>query len=153
MTTAREVRLYHRLQLAAHSAMKHADRQMKAAVDMTTAQVSVLAVVSRGGEVAQRTVAAELGINESAVTPMVRRLEVLGHLTRTADARDRRARLLKLTPQGERALTVAGTAFAEVNKAIEDELTPAEIRRTADVLTRLLAAFDAPRAPPRRERL
>ena len=142
MTTARDVRLYHRLQLAAHALAKHADRRMQEALGMSTAQVAVLSVVAGGGGVSQREVARALGINESAVTGMVGRLERLGCLARHRHAEDRRSHVLELTAAGRRALAASGRAFAPVNERIESVLTSAELEVVAGALARLSAAFD-----------
>ena len=139
--SAREVRLYHRLQLGAHAAQKYSDRTVREATGFTTAQLSVLTVVSTERPVTQRDVAGALGINESAVTAMVTRLEVRGCLRRTPHADDGRVWLLELTAAGRRALTAGRDAFTAVNEVIERSLTATEIAACADALERLEAAF------------
>ena len=148
MTSARELRLYHRLQLSAHAMAKHSDRHMQLAVGMSTAQVAVLSVVAAGASVPQRDVARALGVNESAVTGMVGRLERAGLLSRHRHARDGRSHALELTTEGRRALARSARAFASVNEAIEETLSSGEMAVVADALERLTAAFDgAPSRP------
>lgn len=132
---AHEERLYHRLQLAAHLARKHADRAVAAATGLTVAQVAVLNVVAAGQGVTQRDVAAALGINESAVTAMVRRLVDAEFLTRTAA--DGRTRKLTLTGQGTSALAKSRRAFAPVNALLAGGLTGDEVRELAARLEEL----------------
>jgi DNA-binding MarR family transcriptional regulator len=139
--SAREVRLYHRLQIGAHAAGKYSDRAIKEATGLTTAQLSVLTVVSTERPVTQRDIAGALGVNESAVTTMVTRLEARGCLRREPHADDGRAWLLQLTAEGRRALTVGREAFTAVNEVIEQTLTAREIAACADALERLEAAF------------
>jgi MarR family transcriptional regulator, organic hydroperoxide resistance regulator len=136
--TARDVRLYHRLQLAAHTVAKYSDQQLRDAVGLTTAQVAVLSVVAGAEEVSQREVARELGVNESAVTGMVARLERAGLLARSANERDRRAWILQLTIEGKAALRRAARAFTRVNEALEEALDPAEVADTAAHLDRIV---------------
>lgn len=112
---------------------------------MTTAQVSVMAVVSAGSTVTQRDVAGALGVNESAVTAMVQRLEGLGCVRREQHPDDARAWTLHLTDDGQAALTTAQRSFAPVNQLIEETLSTGEIAALADALGRLAAAFDAHR--------
>ena len=145
MTGARELRLYHRLQLAAHAMAKHSDRRMQQAVGMSTAQVAVLSVVAAGAPVAQRDVARALGVNESAVTGMVGRLERAGLLDRHRHAVDGRSHALELTTAGRRALTSSARAFSAVNETIEATLSGAEVEVVAAALERLTVAFDGAR--------
>ena len=103
MSTKRPVsqtRLYWRLQLAAHYLQKRADRDLVKRAGITTAQSGVLAVIARGKNVTQKQVASALGLNESAVTAMVRRLLSLGYIDRKVSETDARARLLSLTQRG-----------------------------------------------------
>ena len=139
--SAREVRLYHRLQIGAHAAQKYADRAVKEATGLTTAQLSVLTVVSTETPVTQRDIASALGVNESAVTAMVTRLEARGCLRRKPHAGDGRVWLLELTAAGRRALTAGREAFSAVNEVIEETLTAREIAACAGALERLQAAF------------
>ncbi len=148
MTSARELRLYHRLQLAAHAMAKDSDRRMQQAAGMSTAQVAVLSVVAGGDAVPQRDVARALGVNESAVTGMVGRLERAGLLRRDRHAIDGRSHALELTAAGRQALTRSARAFTSVNETIEATLSGAEVEVVAGALERLAAAFDTSRDQP-----
>jgi MarR family transcriptional regulator, organic hydroperoxide resistance regulator len=138
---ARDQRLYHRAQLAAHAMKKAADRQLTAAAGITTSQAAVLAVTATDPPVLQTHVAARLGLNESAITAMVTRLTTLGHLRRDRSDADGRAWVLRLTDRGRRCLARADTAFSTVNRTIDATLTAEEVDRLADYLTRLRQAF------------
>ena len=94
--TAASLRLYARLQSAAHLVKKAADRALIDAAGVTTAQAAVLAVVAAAEKSdatgpTQKTVAAALALNESAMTAMVSRLIVLHYLKRERNRDDRRA--------------------------------------------------------------
>ena len=142
MTSARELRLYHRLQLAAHAMAKDSDRRMQQAAGMSTAQVAVLSVVAGRDAVTQREVARALGVNESAVTGMVGRLERAGLLRRDRHGIDGRSHALELTAAGRQALTRSARAFTSVNGTIETTLSSAEMEVVAGALERLTVAFD-----------
>ena len=139
--SASKSRLYHRLQLAAHRLQKSADRAVLAAAEITTAQAAVLMLVA-GGAVSQREVATQLGLNESAVTAMARRLLGMGLLERARDATDARAWQLRLSDDGRAALKRVDLPFRRINQTIESVLSPEEIALFADYLRRMATAFD-----------
>jgi DNA-binding MarR family transcriptional regulator len=138
---ASTLRIYHRLQVAAHAVQKVADRVVGDAAELTTAQTAVLSVVAAGDDVTQRQVAVALRLNESAMTAMVSRLLGLGLLDRVRSKTDSRAWSLRLSKTGRASLTAARGAFGTVNARIEDTLAPREIKQLADLLDRLTAAF------------
>lgn len=139
--SASKSRLYHRLQLAAHRLQKSADRAVLAAAEITTAQAAVLTLVA-GGAVSQREVATQLGLNESAVTAMARRLLGMGLLERVRDEDDARAWQLRLSDNGRTALKRIELPFRRINQTIETVLSPEEITHFADYLRRIAATFD-----------
>ena len=139
--SASKSRLYHRLQLAAHRLQKSADRAVLAAAEITTAQAAVLMLVA-GGAVSQREVATQLGLNESAVTAMARRLLGMGLLERVRDEDDARAWQLRLSDDGRTALKRIELPFRRINQTIETVLSPEEITHFADYLRRIAATFE-----------
>lgn len=146
MTAASRLRLYSKLQSAAHGVRKAADRALLNAAGATTAQAAVLTVVAAGRNTepngpTQKTVADALDLNESAVTAMTAKLIALGYLTREKDPGDRRAWRLALTPQGEAALERIRTPFAGINAAMEDALGTDDLEALAGALERLAQAF------------
>jgi DNA-binding MarR family transcriptional regulator len=142
--SASKLRIYHRLQIAAHTMRKSADRTLLDAAGVTVAQAAVLAIVSAGANVTQRDVASALRLNESAVAAMVSRLMNLRLLQRTQSQNDSRAWSLHLTERGAAARTAAQRHFATINSGIESALTVTEIDRLAHFLDRLTEAFTAP---------
>jgi DNA-binding MarR family transcriptional regulator len=139
--SASKSRLFHRLQLAAHRLQKSADRAVLAAADITVAQAAVLTLVA-GGAVTQREVATQLGLNESAVTAMARRLLSMGLIERVRDKADARAWHLRLTGDGRAALKRVEPPFKRINQTIESVLSPEEIAHFADYLRRIAVTFD-----------
>jgi DNA-binding MarR family transcriptional regulator len=144
---ASKLRLYHRLQIAAHALRKAADRTVLDAAGISVAQAAVLTVAASGPNVTQRDVAKALRLNESAVTTMVPRLLKLGLLERTPNANDSRAWRLSPTDSGEAALQASRKAFAPVNARIESELSEIEIEQLAGLLDRITEAFEERRDP------
>lgn len=140
--SASKHRVYHRLQLAAHRLRKKADRALGDAVGLTTAQAAVLAVLDRSGGVSQRTIARELGLNESALTPMIARLVRMELVDRVRDETDVRAWRLELSPTGREVLEATKAPFGTVNAVLDRELDEAEIERLVVYLNRIVDALE-----------
>ena len=138
---ASKLRLYYRLQVAAHAVQKAADRVVSAAAQVTTAQAAVLTIVAAGSGVTQRDVAIALHLNESAVTAMVLRLVKLGLLERVRSPDDPRAWHLSLSKRGRTALAASRAAFASINGRIEGQFSQQEIARFVGYLNRLTLTF------------
>lgn len=117
------------------------DSALAATIGLTTAQVSVLSVLTNAGPSAQARVAAELKIRAGAVTPMVTRLLARGLITRTRDQQDSRMWILELTPSGSEMVSRSRAPFAKVNEVIDAALDPDEIEKLAGMLARLSDAF------------
>ena len=141
--SARKLRLFHRLQLAAHHIQKSSDKEIKTAVDLTTSQAAVLSVLANGEGHTQRDIAKALGQNESAVTSMVNRLLKAGYLNRKRNPADTRAWNLQLNSNGRTALQATRQPFGKINRIIENELSKEEVSQLADYLERLSSAFRA----------
>jgi len=137
--SASSVRIYHRLQITAHELKKVADRAVSD-FGVTTAQLAVMALIDAEGQATQREVASELGVNESAVTAMVRRLHALGFVARSHDEADARVRRLELTEEGRDMLAAAGTPFARINAAIDAVLSEDDLELLAETLDRVRGA-------------
>ncbi len=139
--SASKLRLYWRLQLAAHYLKKRADNELLAEAKITTAQIGVLTVIANGSDVTQKNVAVALGLNESAVTAMIKRLTGMSLVVRRQSERDARAKILQLTDAGRHVMQTIRPPFAEINERIETVLTDQEIDSLADYLTKLTDAF------------
>lgn len=139
--TAHQLRVYHRLQLAAHLVKKQADRTVLAASGLTVTQISVLNSVDSLHNPTQREIAELLGVNEAAIAEMVKRLAASGRLRRSRSRSDRRAWTLALTDTGRRALSAARPAFTPINTAIDNGLTPSQIQTLVRSLDRLIEQF------------
>lgn len=142
MSQAREQRLFHLLQVAAHRLKTELDRRTDDVAGLTAAQAAVLAVVARDGGATQKSVADQLRQQESAITAMAGRLIKAGFLERRPHPDDGRAWLLSVTPAGDAAMTrFRGPmdAFnAKITQAVGGE---AEVARLAAAL-RALADLD-----------
>ena len=123
--------------------MKAADRASLEAAGITTAQAAMLTVTQAGEPITQRSIADQLGLNESAVTQMTARLMKLGLIERTRDAEDARAWRLSLTGAGRAALERLRAPFARINAALDAALGDEDAATLAATLVRIAKAFPA----------
>tara|TARA_R110000868_G_scaffold20217_2_gene85796 strand:+ start:11872 stop:12300 length:429 start_codon:yes stop_codon:yes gene_type:complete len=139
---ASKLRVYARLQRAAHLLSKAADRELLSVAGITTAQAAVLAVISENDAQTQKFIANALSLNESAVVAMAGRLEGLGLLSRTRSADDGRAWVISLTAKGKRTLSQVAKPFAAINTKIEAAVSPDDLAAFAGILDRLRKQFE-----------
>ncbi|TXS42627.1 MarR family winged helix-turn-helix transcriptional regulator [Streptomyces sp. OR43] len=103
------------------------------------ALICLLDAERNGTEATAGRLGAELGLNSAGTTSLIDRLERLGHLTRTRDARDRRRVLLSVTPQ---AVDLGWAAFGPVIGSAEALLRGFDAAEVAAV-RRFLLGFHA----------
>lgn len=139
--SASKLRVYHKLKIAAHRLQTEADSALHQASGMSTAQAAVMAVVARSKDATQRSVAEQLGINESAMTAMTTRLIGLGLVERMRNRTDARAWRLTLTPEGRAAMNRTARPFDAINARIEKICSAEELAILADILDRIGAEF------------
>ena len=139
--SASKRRLYWQLQLAAHFMQKQADRGLIKDSGITTAQFGVLSVIANGDEVTQKDVATRLGLNQSAITAMVRRLMKMGFVDRMGSRTDGRTKILSLTKEGQAIFKNTSSPFRKINQQIEATLDSEEIELFADSLEKITDAF------------
>jgi DNA-binding MarR family transcriptional regulator len=110
-----------------------------AELGVTSQQASVLFMVASGKCVLAAELAREYGIDASAVTRLVDRLEKRGLLKRVRSSEDRRAVRLALTPEGEAIAARMPAIFTSVTEMLSQGLTPEEIGFLKSMLRRVLA--------------
>lgn len=120
--SAKNLRFYSRLQIAAHVLKKQSDRRLLGIAGVTTAQISALAIIASEETTTQSKLATELGLNDSAITAMVRRFIDLKMVERLRDDSDGRAWLLKLTKLGSDTVEKAHTTTDETSAKIDELL-------------------------------
>lgn len=112
-----------------------------AAAGVDPSAYPVLAWVEAWGPVRTTDLAEQVGLDVSTVSRKIADLEDAGFVARRADADDRRAHLLEITPRGRRALTrIRGVRRAHLDQALAS-WSPAEIQALADTLARFSSAL------------
>jgi DNA-binding MarR family transcriptional regulator len=119
----------------AHSRMGRAC----AAVDVSPGVLKTLFHLQPGGEVAMRDLADYWGCDASYVTAMTDALEERGLVERRPHPKDRRIKMIALTPKGVRARERAAEVLYDPPASFA-ALTAAEQRQLRDLLRKLAAA-------------
>jgi len=118
------------------------DRELQSKTKVSTAQVGVLTVILKGKNVTQKDVANTLGLNESAITAMVKKLVSMKYIERHRNNTDARAYTLKLTQLGKNVQMNSRPPFKKINSQIEYILNNDEIANLADYLQRSTNEFE-----------
>jgi MarR family transcriptional regulator, organic hydroperoxide resistance regulator len=143
-----------RLIWAVDHGLHRASGRMESSLGITGPQRFALRLVGRFPGVTCGQIADALEVHPSTVTGILNRLERRGLLTRRADARDSRRRVLMLTARGL-ALNVdpAGTIEGAVERVLK-KLPPEQLASAATVLEAIASALAqaAPDAPRRKRR-
>src|SRR5262245_346403 len=114
---------------------------------ITPAQLGVLVTLSHvTGEpgIDQNGVAARLGIERARVSQLLDEIDALGLVDRRVNGADRRARLLSLTPRGERLRAQLQPASIANQMRALASLTPQERELLLDLLVRVVESNSKP---------
>jgi DNA-binding MarR family transcriptional regulator len=80
------------------------------------------------------------GLTKQAVGEAVAELERLGYLERVPDPKDRRAKIIKVTPRGLEAVVTGRRLFAEIERAWAEELGVELLAGLREAAERIAAA-------------
>lgn len=106
--------------------------------DLTPLQYGVMAYVIGEPDIDQSGVAARLGIDRNNASLVVDQLEAKGLITRHVNGADRRAKLLRLTPRGQKLhARVFPRTFAGQQRILS-VLAPKEREMLLDLLARVI---------------
>ncbi|MDR6447152.1 MarR family winged helix-turn-helix transcriptional regulator [Paraburkholderia sp. 22099] len=109
-----------------------------AELGITSQQGSILFMVASGKCLLAAELAREYGIDASAVTRLVDRLEKRGLLTRVRSNEDRRVVRLALTPEGQAIAARMPAIFTGVLNSLLSGFTPEEVGFLKSMLRRVL---------------
>ena len=109
-----------------------------AELGITSQQASILFMVASGKCLLAAELAREYGIDASAVTRLVDRLEKRGLLTRVRSIEDRRVVRLALTPEGHAIAAKMPAIFNGVLDSLLGGFTPEEVGFLKSMLRRVL---------------
>lgn len=134
---------HHRLIYLLSVAQRRLQRWMAARPEneVTPAQAGLLFILGRQDGVLMGEAGAALDLGPAGISGLVDRTEAAKLIERRADREDGRARRIWLTPKGLTALAQAKAGAAEVNAALTDGFTAAEIDIVARWLTSIQNKF------------
>ena len=110
---------------------------------LTALEYSVMAYLNRDdGEpgIDQNSLAARLGVERSHASLIVEELTTKGLIERLVNGADRRARILSLTPKGQRLYQQVRPAVRAANNCILEPLSSRERDQFFELLIRMIAA-------------
>ncbi|QXD14126.1 MarR family transcriptional regulator [Rhodocaloribacter litoris] len=117
-----------------------AARQSAVRGEATKQELLALGVLGQSGPLRMSDLAERLGIGQSAVTPVVDRLEARGLARRTRSRADRRVWLVELTSEGEQVFAEEDAVYREVVAAMLAPLDPSERATLAALMEKITAA-------------
>jgi DNA-binding MarR family transcriptional regulator len=123
------------------------ERRVEAArLGVTPAEARVLAHMARLGPAPQHVLAERLGVARMSLTGFLDRLERAGLVERRVDARDRRAKEVRLTPAAEDVLAGIATVGLDLRAAARAGIPDADWERFRTVALAVRANLAAQRA-------
>jgi MarR family transcriptional regulator, 2-MHQ and catechol-resistance regulon repressor len=105
-----------------------------ASLGMCRSDFGVLDALLHKGPLAVHELGAKVLLTSGSITTAIDRLERRGLVARGSDPRDRRARIIRLTPAGRKTI---GGAFAEHERAMEQAVSHLGSKDRATLLTLL----------------
>ncbi len=112
-------------------------------IGTSSARMEALSTIDRAPwPSAQVEIANRMGIEKPTLTRMLDMLEAEKLVERLPDPWDRRAKLIRLTPQGEETLDAANGIASDLRAILLDEFTDEEIIKANRFIERLLTRFD-----------
>lgn len=104
-------------------------------------QGRVLAVLQLKPEISQRELTYLLNMSKQAVGELIAKLEKSGDITRTPSEQDKRAMVIRLTPQGAKAAQAVERPSKETTKLF-DRFTEDELMTFSEYLERMIDRYE-----------
>lgn len=123
----------------------------EAGFDLTPVQYAALATVRSNPGIDQITLAGLIAYDRTTITGVIDRLVQKGLLLRRASSRDRRARELQITAEGQRTLRGIGPAVDNAQRLMMRGLTAKEASELMRLLRKAIAAGNELSRAPLRE--
>src|ERR1700692_4248817 len=138
----RPQRLIHLLSLAQHRLLKSADLAFKETLDISTTQLGVLFLLEKRPGALFKDVSDDLGVNASAITALIARMEDAGLVRRQPSDDDQRAVHLFATANGLAKAAAARPILARLNARLAGDSVSERLRPSPDFSTRSCSAFE-----------
>ena len=117
--------------------------------DLSHATAAPLLALKRlGGCARQGVIAEEAGLEGPSMVRLMDLLVEDGLVTRIEDSKDRRAKIVSLTPAGEERLQAIHEILDPMREGLISGIEPAELRAAIRVLRNVRDRLETPRLPP-----
>lgn len=120
-------RFYYLLHRAQHSLQKFTDQRLAARLDISSAQLGALFYLRKNDGCLLKELSEGLGLNNSAITGLIGRMEAQGLVARQPCDRDGRASRVFMTSLGREKADAGLGPLAEMNAVLEEGFTEAEL--------------------------
>ena len=137
----RPPRLFHLMSLAQHRLLKSTDSAFGRTIGVSTTQLGVLYILEKTPGALPKQVSEALGINKSAITALIDRMEEAGLVQREPSDNDGRAVCLFATPAGLRRARAARPILASLSARLTRDFDEREIATIARFLKSILERF------------
>jgi DNA-binding MarR family transcriptional regulator len=121
------------------------ERLLRLGVSM--AQLNILYILRRNGEMPMSRLAEVLNVSLSNATGLIDRMEERGFIERTRVPEDRRIVMVRLTADGQRLLEDQDAMSEELLRRVLDRLDPSQLTVVAQATADLKAAAEATMGP------
>ncbi|SDB19712.1 DNA-binding transcriptional regulator, MarR family [Pseudobutyrivibrio sp. YE44] len=106
-------------------------------LDLTYTQYITLLVLWEEGEITVKALGDKLFLDSGTLTPVLKKLEQKGYVTRSRSKDDERNLIITVTPEGEKLKEQACSIPAQMGKCVN--LAPEEVQQLYDLLYKLLS--------------
>jgi len=138
-------RLIYLLSIAQQALKDHTNRTLAdKGGKVTLAQAAILLLLKQKDRRYMSEMGGVIGVDNSAMTRLVDRLEKAGLVKRQIDPENRRAIAILLTPAGRREAATALTVIKCINEEIRQDYLPAELDAFKKILGGILRKYKAP---------
>jgi len=138
---SRTPRLFHLMSLAQHRLLKCTDATFKEALGVSHTQLGVLFVLEGKPGAMLKDVSEALGINASAITALIDRMEDADLVRRRPSDEDGRVAHIFATPEGLAKAVAARPLLARLNARLTEDFSEREIAAVARFLEAILERF------------
>ena len=138
-------RLIYLLSIAQQALKDHTNRTLaKRGGKVTLAQAAILFLLRKKDGRYMSEMGQIIGVDNSAMTRLVDRLEKASLVQRRVDPENRRATPVLLTPAGREEATRALTIIKQINEKIKQDYSPEEVDAFKKILGGILRKYKAP---------
>jgi MarR family transcriptional regulator, organic hydroperoxide resistance regulator len=134
-------RLIYKLSLAQHRLLKSADLAFREAAGISTTQLGVLFFLQKSPGALPKDLSDALGVNASAITALIARMEDTGLVRRQPSRDDQRAIHLFATASGLAKAAAARPVLARLNTRLTGDFSERDIATVARFLDAILERF------------